>query len=68
MDELLTVEEVAAILKVHRYTVKQTYIASGKLKAIRVGVRKPQMKDTRQWRIRRSDLEDFISQGQSDEE
>lgn len=54
-DELLTTQEVADHLKVALRTV-YSYIDSGKLKAIRMeGL----------WRIRLSDLEEFLSNGET---
>jgi excisionase family DNA binding protein len=49
MDETLTTEEIAKILKVHQRTV-QRLIRSGELPAFRVGI---------QWRVNRSDLEAY---------
>lgn len=51
--ELLTIDEVSAILKVHFQSV-YTWLRDGRLKGIRVGV---------QWRVRREDLEDFLKRG-----
>lgn len=48
-EELLTIGEIADILRVSTRSVHR-YIESGKLKASNIGV----------WRIRRSDLEDFL--------
>ncbi|NPV90979.1 MAG: helix-turn-helix domain-containing protein [Firmicutes bacterium] len=50
MEELLTPQEVADILKLHLRTV-YAYLRSGELTAAKVG-------DT--WRIRPKDLESFI--------
>ena len=49
-DEMLTVEEVAKMLKVHVKTVRH-WINSGELKAMDIG---------RGYRISRSDLQEFI--------
>ena len=51
MDELLTVEGVARICKVHEGTVRRQ-IASGKLRSVRVG---------RSVRVRRQDLDAYLS-------
>jgi excisionase family DNA binding protein len=58
-DELLTIDEAAAILKLHPDTVRR-YIRQKKLKAVRVG---PTAK-----RIRRSELDRFISAGEEAED
>lgn len=50
-DKLLTIEEVAEILRVSSRSVNR-YIESGRLKASKLGV----------WRIRRSDLEKFLEE------
>lgn len=50
-EKLLTVEEVAAILRVSYRTVVR-YIESGRLRASKIGV----------WRIKQTDLEDFLHQ------
>ena len=50
-EKLLTIEEVAAILRVSTRSVNR-YIESGKLKASKIGV----------WRIKRSDLDNFLEQ------
>lgn len=50
MSELLTVEEVARALHLHKMTVRR-HIGEGRLKAVRVG---------RRIRIRSEDLESFI--------
>ena len=55
--ELLTVDEAAAILKVHRETVKW-HIQEGKLKAIKIGYRTT--------RIKPEDLEEFIKSRHGD--
>lgn len=52
MDELLTPQEAAKILKVDRRTVYK-YLRSGELPAAKIG-------DT--WRIRQEDLDKFIKQ------
>jgi excisionase family DNA binding protein len=49
-DEMLTVEEVAKMLKVHVKTVRN-WINSGELKAMDIG---------RGYRVSRSDLQEFI--------
>ncbi len=48
-DRLLTIEEVAEILRVSTRSVTR-YIESGKLKASKIGV----------WRIKESDLHEFL--------
>ena len=48
--ELLTVKEVMDILKLSQRTIYR-YIESGELKAIKFG---------KEWRIRKTDLENFI--------
>ncbi|PIX88670.1 MAG: excisionase [Candidatus Nealsonbacteria bacterium CG_4_10_14_3_um_filter_36_16] len=50
MDKLLTIKEVAKILRVSERSVNR-YIESGKLKASKIG----------QWRISQKDLEDFLN-------
>ena len=49
-EKLLTVEEVADILRVSYRTVVR-YIESGRLRASKIGV----------WRIKQSDLDDFLN-------
>ena len=49
MDKLLTIKEVAKILRVSERSVNR-YIESGRLRASRIG----------QWRIKESDLEKFL--------
>ena len=56
MDELLTVEGVARICKVHEGTVRRQ-IASGKLRSVRVG---------RSVRVRRQDLDAYLSPAAED--
>ena len=48
-DKLLTIEEVAEILRVSSRSVNR-YIESGRLKASKLGV----------WRIKQSDLDKFL--------
>lgn len=50
-EKLLTIEEVAEILRVSTRSVNR-YIESGKLKASKIGV----------WRIKQSDLNAFLEQ------
>ena len=50
-DKLLTIEEVAEILRVSSRSVNR-YIESGRLKASKLGV----------WRIKRSDLDKFLEE------
>jgi excisionase family DNA binding protein len=50
MDQLLTLKETAKILRVSERTIMR-YLKSGKLKASKLG----------QWRIKQSDLEDFLN-------
>jgi excisionase family DNA binding protein len=58
-DELLTIDEVAAELKLHPDTIRR-YIREGKLKQTRVG--------GTAIRIRRSELDRFISEGEEGSE
>jgi len=51
MDKLLTLKEVAKILRVSERSVNR-YIESGKLKASKIG----------QWRIKQSDLDEFLKE------
>jgi len=51
IDKLLTIEEVAKILRVSTRTVNR-YIEAGRLRASRIG----------QWRIKESDLEKFLKE------
>ena len=55
--DLLTPEEVAAEVRVTRRTVYE-WLRKGKLSALRAG---------RSWRVRREDLETFLSKGSVDE-
>ena len=50
MDEILTAEQVAQVLKIHQFTVLK-FIKQGKLKASKLG---------RMYRIRRVDVEKFL--------
>lgn len=50
-DKLLTIEEVAEILRVSERSVNR-YIVSGKLKASKIGW----------WRIKQSDLDKFLEE------
>lgn len=50
-EKLLTIEEVAKILRVSTRSVNR-YIESGRLKASKIGV----------WRIKQSDLDAFLEQ------
>lgn len=50
-DKLLTIEEVAKILRVSTRSVNR-YIESGRLKASKLGV----------WRIKHSDLDKFLEE------
>lgn len=59
MDKLLTTREAAKSLKVHINTI-WVYILSGKLKATKLG---GNSKTKKPWRIKESDLEDFINGG-----
>ena len=52
MDEFLTVNEIAALLKVKRDTVVR-WIMAGRLKALKPG-------GGRFWRIRRADFQRFL--------
>jgi len=51
MDKLLTIREVAKILRVSERSVNR-YIEAGKLQASKIG----------QWRIRQSDLDEFLKE------
>lgn len=51
IDKLLTIEEVADILRVSTRTIVR-YIESGKLKASKIGV----------WRIKESDIHLFLEE------
>ena len=51
IDKLLTIKEVAKILRVSERSVLR-YIESGRLRASRIG----------QWRIKESDLENFLKE------
>ena len=53
MEKLLTTQEVADHLGLTQRTI-YTYIQSGSLRAIKIG---------REWRIKESELEAFISRG-----
>ena len=55
-DELLTVDEVAAILKIHPRTVR-ALVQNGELKRVKIG--------KREYRIRRSELDRFLKEGES---
>ena len=50
-DKLLTIREVAEILRVSERSVNR-YIESGKLKASKIG----------QWRIKQRDLDEFLKE------
>jgi excisionase family DNA binding protein len=52
-EKLYTPEEVSKFLKVSSRTV-YSYIKDKKLKAVRVG--------TRYWRVKRSDLQEFLQE------
>ena len=56
-DELLTVDEVAAILKIHPRTVR-ALVQNKELKRVMIG--------KREYRIRRSELERFLKERESD--
>jgi len=49
IDKLLTIREVAKILRVSERSVNR-YIEAGRLKASKIG----------QWRIKQSDLDEFL--------
>ena len=51
MEKLLTLKEIAKILRVSERTIMR-YLKSGKLKACKLG----------QWRIKESDLEKFLKE------
>jgi len=55
MDKLLTIKEVAKILRVSERSVNR-YIESGRLRASRIG----------QWRIKQSDLEGFLKENSNE--
>lgn len=50
-NELLTIEEVAELLRVSPYTVRK-YLRQGQFPGIKVGG---------QWRVRKTDLEAYIN-------
>ena len=52
MEEYLTTQEIARLLKVHIITIRR-YIHSGKLPALFFG---------KEFRVRKSDLEKFLAQ------
>lgn len=54
MDKLLTIKEVAKILRVSERSVNR-YIESGRLRAVKIG----------QWRIRQKDLEKFLKESEN---
>jgi len=54
MDKLLTIKEVAKILRVSERSVNR-YIESGRLRAVKIG----------QWRIRQKDLEKFLEESEN---
>lgn len=58
-DELLTVEEVADILKLHVDTIRR-YVRERKLKAVRLSAT--------QLRIRRSELDRFVKEREIDQD
>jgi excisionase family DNA binding protein len=58
-DEILTVEEVAERFHVSRQTIREGWIASGKLKAGRIG---------RRYAIRASDVEAMLDEAFSERE
>lgn len=53
MDELLTVDEVADILRLTPFSVRRL-LKAGKLKGVKPG-------GTGQWRIRRADLKAYLA-------
>jgi len=55
IDRLLTLKEVAKILRVSERSVNR-YIEAGRLRASRIG----------QWRIKESDLEKFLKENTND--
>ncbi len=55
MDKLLTLKEAAQILRVSERTIMR-YLKSGKLKGSKLG----------QWRIKESDLENFLRESSND--
>lgn len=55
MDKLLTIKEVAKILRVSERSVNR-YIEAGRLRASRIG----------QWRIEESDLDKFFKENSND--
>lgn len=57
MEELVTVDEVADYLKVHPMTIYR-WCREGRLPAIKIG---------KEWRIRRSALDDFLQRGERKE-
>jgi excisionase family DNA binding protein len=57
-DELMTTEEIAQELKYHIETVRK-WIREGKLKATRI--------NRKEYRVRRSELERFLTEKQPEE-
>jgi len=57
MSNLLTLDEAASVLKLHRETVKW-YVQCGKIKAVKVGYRTT--------RIKTEDLQEFIESRRGD--
>ena len=65
--DVFTVNEVAAIIRVNRWTVLD-YIYGGKLKAHKMGNGKGKKGKKRLWRIWRQDIIDFINSGDKGKE
>ncbi len=61
MNKLLTTSEVCIILGIKSRATIYTYIATGRLKAHRLG-----NGQKRHWRIYQNDLEAFIREGKSE--
>ena len=55
VERLFDPSEVAAILRLNRYTVMD-WLRAGKLRGVKVG--------SKLWRVKESDLEDFIRLGE----
>lgn len=52
MEQLLTLDEVAGMLRIHRLSTLALF-KSGELKASKIGARGV-------WRVRKSDLDDYL--------
>ena len=52
-DKLLTIQEVAEVLKIAQSTIRR-WLNEGKMKGVKLG---------RQWRVKQSELDRIIEQG-----